>query len=263
LPEYCLRTKSVSDDAISVRDAVLTAREPDVLIFESLPIALGFGRVDATGPLPATLASRVVGAIAELGGAYRQLQGRVKATVADAFSIVSPDTLRTDLRARSQGLLGAVAEPRMRGFLVAASSVELDDNEWLGSLVVATGGRPLSLWTEAEEVAFGLLIREVARAYRRLVILHDEAWTEQLTEGFAARRVTITEPDGHEMSRLVWVDAGSMRPIREIVDQALAQAGDLAGADGARMLLALLTQRLVESEQDDEREVPGEIRELA
>ena len=263
LPEYCLRTKSVSDDAIHVRDAILAAREPDVLIFESLPIAMGFGKIDIRGPLPATLVSRVVGAITELGSAYRVLQGRVTATIADAFSIVSPDTLRTDLRARSQGLLGVVAEPRMRGFLAAASNVDLDDNEWLGSLVVAVGGRPLPQWGEAEESAFGLLVRETARAYRRLVILHDEAWTEQLTEGFAARRITITEPDGHEMSRLVWVDAGRMVPIRDIVDQALAQAGDLAGADGARMLLALLTQRLVESERDDDREVPKEIRELA
>lgn len=263
VPEYTLRTRSLPDDPLAVRDTILAAREPDVLIFESLPIALGFAPVDASGPLPVKLVARIAAAIVELGRAFRDLQGRVKETVADAFSIPSPETLRTDLRVRSQGLLGVVAEPRIRGFLVAASNSELDDAEWLGSLVVAAGGRPLPQWADAEEASFGSLIREVARAHRRLVILHDEAWAEELTEGFEARRITITEADGHEVSRLVWVDAGRMVPIREIVDQALAQAGDVAGADGARMLLALLTQRLLESERDDESAIASETRELA
>lgn len=263
LPEYTMRSRAMSDDALAVRDAILAAREPDVLIFESLPTVLGFSPVEVRGPLPPKLVPRVVTGIVELGGAFRDLQGRVKAMVADAFSIPAAETLRTDLRVRSQGLLGVVAEPRIRGFLAAASNSELDDGEWLGSLVVAAGGRPLPQWADADEASFGSLIREMARAHRRLVILHDEVWAEELTDGFEARRITITEADGHEMSRLVWVDAGRMVPIREIVDQALAEAGTVAGADGARMLLALLTQRLVESERDDEGSLPGENLELA
>ena len=43
LPRYTSRTKSLGKKTLAVRDAVQNAVEPDTLLFESLPKALGMG----------------------------------------------------------------------------------------------------------------------------------------------------------------------------------------------------------------------------
>ena len=48
LPRYTMLTQDLSDAAIALRKAITDAGEPDTLLFEQLPQALGF---DAFGPL--------------------------------------------------------------------------------------------------------------------------------------------------------------------------------------------------------------------
>ena len=42
LPKYTLATQELSAEAINLRKVVLNAREPDELLFNALPEALGF-----------------------------------------------------------------------------------------------------------------------------------------------------------------------------------------------------------------------------
>ncbi|WP_460194380.1 hypothetical protein [Thermosynechococcus sp. FA-CM-4201] len=55
-------------------------------------------------------------------------------------------------------------------------------------------------------------------------------------EGFAARRVTITRPDGKEIHHMVWIDQGMETKVQPIVDQILGQCPEL------QMRQALITQ---------------------
>jgi energy-coupling factor transporter ATP-binding protein EcfA2 len=249
---YALKTHQLSDQAVRVRAALLTAKEPDVLLFDALPAALDEDPVDPSRSLPPHLAERLSGALVELSVAYRVLQDRVRRLFAEAFDLTGAETLRTDLRVRSQPLLRHVVEPRMRGFLAAATETSLTDDEWLGALIVATGSAPLEQWDDSSEVEFAANLRDLARTHRRLAVLYTEAWAQDLSDGFVARRVTVTESSGHETSRLVWIDAGHEGDIGGIIDEALRQAEHLAGPEAARMIVALLIERLAKQELRDD-----------
>ncbi|HEV8699214.1 MAG TPA: hypothetical protein VGQ89_16080 [Candidatus Limnocylindrales bacterium] len=263
MPPYALRTNRLSDQALRVRAALLTAKEPDVLLFEALPAALDEAPVEPNGSLPPGLLERLSGALVELSAAYRVLQERVRGVIAKAFDLTDAETLRTDLRVRSQPLLRHVVEPRLRGFLAAATETSLSDDEWLGALIVAAGGAPLEQWDDNAEAEFGATLRDLARTHRRLAVLYTEAWAQDLTDGFVARRVTVTESDGHETSRLVWIDANHAREIGGIIDEALRQAEHLAGPEAARMIIALLIERLAAEELRDDPAQSDHDRRLA
>jgi hypothetical protein len=251
LPAYALRTHNLSDRALAVRAAVLNAREPDALLFEALPIALGYSPVQPDGSLPEELVDRLQAALLELSASGRDLHQRVRSLLAEAFDLVSGPTLRADLRVRSEPLLAHVIERQIRSFLLAATNTSLGDDEWLAALVVATGTAPLDQWDDEAEETFEAIVREIGRTHRRLAVLYAEAWAQELTEGFVARRVTITQADGHETSRLVWLDESNASRIAPIVDEAVRRVEDLAGPQASRMILALLTERLATEEQAD------------
>ena len=45
-------------------------------------------------------------------------------------------------------------------------------------------------------------------------------------EGFEARRITMTRPDGQEIHQMVWVDHGRESQVEKIVDEFLAKLPD-------------------------------------
>jgi hypothetical protein len=253
LPAYTLRTGRLRESALEVRAALVSAREPDRLLFEALPAAFGYPPISPQGVVPDDLVDRLSAALVELSGAYRALLGRVRARVAEAFDLADGPTFRTDLRVRSQPLVSHVAERHLRGFLAAATEPALADEEWLEALVVATAMPPLQQWDDETEEAFVATIRELGRTHRRLAVLYAEAWAQDLTEGFVARRVTVTGSDGHETSRLVWIDADEVARMSAFIDELVRNAEHLAGPEATRMIVALLTERLANIELRDDR----------
>jgi CheY-like chemotaxis protein/energy-coupling factor transporter ATP-binding protein EcfA2 len=256
LPPSLLATRQISDEAGAVRDAILTTREPDALLFERLPAALGAPAVSPTGAYPTDLPSRLAGALSELSGWHRLLLGRTYSELADAFDFPAESTMRADLRQQSTPILKYVIEPSLKGFLgaLADTSRELDD-DWLGAVVVAAGLPPITDWSDQDPNLFRLRVRELARAQRRVFMLHSEIWARELSEGFLARRVTVTEPDGSETSRMVWYDEGTADHLAKILDSVLADAERKVGRGAGRMLLALLAERLgIEERTTDEND---------
>src|SRR6185437_1626018 len=77
LPGYTLRTHRLASDAEAVRDALLTSRQPDHLLFEALPQACGLEafRPGARSRAEdiATLQERLTAALDELRSSYAEL----------------------------------------------------------------------------------------------------------------------------------------------------------------------------------------------
>ena len=77
LPAYTRKNTALSEPADTVRDALLTAREPATLIFETLPIACGFDPFPIEGRGDAGREHRFVdalcGAISDLQASYPKL----------------------------------------------------------------------------------------------------------------------------------------------------------------------------------------------
>jgi hypothetical protein len=97
-------------------------------------------------------------------------------------------------------------------------------------------------------------VHELASAFARLEALHFEQ-RSQRREGFDARRITVTSPDGSEVSRVVWTNENLETSLSPVVEAAIKAAERRAGREGGSSLLALLAKRLyLDSE---EIRVPG------
>jgi len=255
LPAFTKSTKkALSEDAERVRDALLRAREPDLLLFETLPQACGLAPIPAGRPktkadrdqadeLIDTYANRLSAALSELAGAFEATLAECATALSDELSLrdALPD-LREDLRVRARALAGEVLEPRLRAFLLTAAGTDLDDSGWLEAITLTVSSRPPAAWTDDDHARFEINLHQLATTFQRVEALHFQA-AAHATEGFTARRIAITNPDGYETSEVVWLDHALGHLVEEFADDVLARARNRLGANGPRALLAALADR--------------------
>jgi hypothetical protein len=246
LPAYTLQTSDLSERARAVRDAILTAREPDELIFTELPRAFAMEALGTkAGSNQAEFAAfslQLEAALKELNGAYRALLDKCRGSLATELRLAQdrlPD-LRLMLKERARGLADTLLEPRLRSFVLLAAAEDLDDEAWLEAVANNIAGRPAAGWRNEDAQRFTVELRGIAGAFRRYQALHYEALATNSKAGFAAHRVTVTSPDGSEYTDVVWVDDETKPQLQDAADQALEAAEKLLGPRGGEALLALL-----------------------
>jgi len=246
LPAYTLRTSALSERARAIRDSILTAREPDELIFTDIPKvfameALGV-KAGSNQAEFAAFSKQLEAALSELNGAYRALLDRCRRALATELRIAhdSLQELRTVLRERVRGLADTLLEPRLRSFVLLAANEDLDDEAWFEAVANNIAGRPAAGWRDGDAQRFAVELHELAGAFRRYQALHFEALARNNDAGFAAHRVTVTSPDGTEYSDVVWVDEETEPQLRDAARQAMDAAEKLLGARGGEALMALL-----------------------
>ena len=192
LPPYSQKTKrSLSSEAIAVRDAFHTASEPDVLIFETLPGILGLRAFAATGrcdrPQAKRYASRLADTVLELRGAYPALLREVHERLAEATSTSGTlSELRDRLAGQAASLEGRVLEPRLKAF-VGSLTRPMDDRAWLENVaMVVSEGQTPRVWTDDIAARFSLRIAEVGGALRRtLALLYERLASDPEQRGFS------------------------------------------------------------------------------
>jgi hypothetical protein len=255
LPEYTQRTKSMSETAQRVCAVLLSAREPDELLFVELPQACGLPPFSSD---PRSRDSAAVGdyverlrrALGELGSTYERLLDRIGGLLHVGFAVAGPRTaLREDLRSRSRRLLQQVIEPKMRSLLSIAADENLEGEEWFEAIAMAIATKPPRGWNDNDLAVFEALVAERSRWFRRLELLYHEMNAVQGGQ-FDALRVTLTAPDGTERAELVAVDVSTRQIVSDILESALAELEQrLAPHQAPRALLGVLADRLLSEEE--------------
>ncbi|MFM7426319.1 MAG: hypothetical protein ACKO7W_15220 [Elainella sp.] len=252
LPAYTLKTQQLSPEARAVLTTLQTAQEPDELLFTSLPQACGLAPIRHTDPTDQTAArtfrKRLVKALHELEIAYETLLSTGRQWFHAAFGVrSSPDQLRADLRVRASYLVDRCLEPLLKRFTLAATDSSLTDTEWLESLMMILADKPAHTWSDDDRAGFELRLNDVARQFQRLEALQTEmAATHQ--EGFEAYRLTLTEADGHELNRVVWVDQNQEEFLDRLVDEILNQPSLRNDPKLRQALLAKLAKEELQTE---------------
>ena len=121
LDRFALRTRDLGGDAIAVRSALVAAVEPDHLLFEALPEALGFPRVRPGAPHyehADSLARRVTDAAAELRGR----SDRLLADLHDLLLQTSAETSQHAISGQAAALGGQVLDPEVRAFVLTLAN---------------------------------------------------------------------------------------------------------------------------------------------
>lgn len=211
LPPVTRRARDLSPEAAAVRDALTNATEPDQLIFETLPMAVGLQPFIEPAILDGSLRLQnfrraLFRSLRELETYYERLLEQCRGLIHEAFGVQSdPTRLREDLRVRCQYLLGRCVDPMLKRLTAAAIEADRDERNWLEAIVMVVADRPAETWTGDDRLVFELNLAEVARRFGRLEALLREAGSPP-EEGFDARRIAVTNADGKEFQRIVWID---------------------------------------------------------
>lgn len=237
LEQWTRRTSHLSTHALAVRDALNEATEPDVLIFELLPVALGFepispGRrgtetrqTSQKGDLEA-FADGLARCIDELTLRCRSMIGELR----EELLASAGERTRLAVSGPAAGLVDEVLDRDMRAFVLALSNdVYDDDDDWMASVATVIAKKAPTEWNDDDLAKARAELPRRLAAFNRLRALH----ADQRAFGgapFDALRMTVTHPSGSEAVRLVDVAQDEQDLVEAAVEELLESLAPRVGS---------------------------------
>lgn len=263
LPEFTVKSKTLSNAALQVRDALRSVREPDELLFRVLPEALGLDAIPADASTAAEVAPtyrrELLLILRELEGAYDRLLERCRVMLTDAFGVNGdPTRLRQELSIRGQHLLGRVIEPTLQSVVLAMVNDTASEREWLEAFIMVIADKPADVWSDDEALAFEFRVSDVARRFRNLwSLLH--ATDTSSHGGVDARRISLTRGNGYEDHHVVWIDAQTRASICGLVSEFMTHLSPFP-REQQLAVAAAVAEAIFEAEPADIKRATGAAR---
>jgi hypothetical protein len=249
LNPYAKNTKTaLSKESVAIRQAFLTASEPDELLFERIPQIIGVDPIYPDTKFTTAEASSLAHTLAEhfreLKSAYPRLLEEIRKSIAEATSTNGDlGLMRKQLQGQAANLEGRVLDKSLHSFVVAIQRDELSDEEWLENLaMVSVDGSPARSWNDDDMHLFSVKIYEMGGALKRLQALLYDRLSKNETP-FEAIRITLTHPDGSEKVDVVSITEQEKVQISSAMSAVTEQLESMFGSSsaGKSALLAWLT----------------------
>jgi hypothetical protein len=260
LPAYTKRTARMSDRARAVLTSFQDAKEPDVLIFNSLPIACDLPAIPLHNStelelgydLAKLLRTRLVEALQEIQQAYENLLIECKSLLHSAFGIQSEeDKFREYLGVRASYLVGNCIDATLKGFTIAAVEKSRSDRDWLEALITIVADKSPAAWNDTDLVSFEVKLSDLVRRFQNLETLQQEVVSggQQSSSSLKASRITVTQADGREVNRTIWIEREQNETIDRAVDELLAKIESYQDLNLQQAIVARLAERVLNSPQ--------------
>lgn len=259
LPEYSKRTKTLTPRALAVREALISASEPDVLLFEDLPKACGhepFLPTNARTQRVLAFFHALKSAFADLQRAYDDLLTDIQQLLFGAFDVTGAKP-REVIRFRAQALLEHVVDPRLRAFIHHLSDEQLDDVGWIEAVATLLVGKTPRMWLDADRARYEVCLSELVRSFR-----HMEALAFELVRGKQlgrapahVLRIGVTDRHSKEREAVVAVEAADQPKFADAVIELEACLDRLAitsHPDLALAALAMVSRRFLSELENSE-----------
>ncbi|HEY3366810.1 MAG TPA: hypothetical protein VGK74_17295 [Symbiobacteriaceae bacterium] len=255
LPPYAQKTQSLTEPTRRVRAALMNAQEPDVLLFDELPKALGYPSMlkDAVpGELVRPFVKSLVASISEMNKVYRLLLDKLFALLSNGLAL--PERLSdalSALRRRAGNLRDVTLDLRVKGFLDHLLPPEVPEafDVWVESIGSFVASRPPSTWNDSDLARYE---SELAGLLRKVRNLEDIAFTQGTyapQEHVDALRLGLTTQSGEELHKVV-VLKPAQRVRVELLESRLATLltqHDFVDEEDQLVALVLITQRLLKN----------------
>lgn len=237
LHPFVRRTKRLdSREAATVRDRLLSARDPRALLFEELPKAVGITLdcgADAT-----EFARRLHQGLRALAHAYPQLLDEIERALRETFGLEgSAAAARNSLAARAHPLARFAGDGRL-GLFVREAASNHSNRDWRETLGrVLQGGLPPTHWSDRDLTLFRVRLREVAGEFARLEELAAERGESETNR---VLRLGVLDGAYAEYRHIITIEEARSSEVAELaayVDKALRSNGS---RDSARVRLAAL-----------------------
>jgi len=158
LPEYTHKTRrGLLADAIKVRSAFNLAKSPEVLLFESLPDALGFSELsnEASEKTLEMFAQKLTENLRNLRDAHNSLLDKQKELLAQAFNIdpnLSINEVRKIVAGNCYGLDNYTVDTKgLRAFIMRLIKASGNDEEWFENILMFLGNKPSKKWLDSDQ----------------------------------------------------------------------------------------------------------------
>ena len=233
LPHFSQKTTLLNADTRNVRQALLDAREPATLLFETLPASLSLKADQAISEKSEAFVMALKTSLDDLREAYPRLLTRIDQYAGGALQVESLRLGRADVKKRSGHLLISTTEPRLRAFLLQLADANLGDSEWLEGIASLVCSKPPSKWLDRDIEIFEREFSQLASSFLRVESLAFTKASQASTSD--AFRVAITNGDGTELERVIFLTNREKLAVENLESQIL----DLIGSSKARGEAAL------------------------
>ena len=256
LDSFTRQTRNLTAATRKVRDALVAAVEPDELLFDTLPNALGFPPV----PADTETYAKVSEYAESVGVALEELTGRHDRLLAELFELLldtSAETNRLAITGQAAGLENEVLNPSVRAFVLTLANDGVDtDADWISAVATVVARKAPAEWNDNDLTRFRHELPLQIAAFQRLVALHAER-RAQGGGPFDALRITITRPDGSEHVGLVDIDQRQRYLVDKALDEILKKLGETIGSPhrAHKALLAVLGEQMLSEQADSDDEM--------
>ena len=222
LPEYVHKTKKLSQEAITVRDKLMSAKEPAPMLFRDLPLACGQVPFDLTEPVDDSrvedFAETLKVYLAELKNAYTELLERLKSAIFEAFDAIDSDAKeRNSLAKRAEALRICVNESQLKALCGRLSDKNLSETKWIESVASFIISKPPSYWVDSDESTFQNKLAEFAERFKHVESIYFGMI--DIPEGSEGIRLSITRSDGSERAGVVYPRPEAEKELADIQKQ--------------------------------------------
>lgn len=222
LPEYVHNTKKLSQEAIAVRNSLMSAGEPAPLLFRNLPIVCGDAPFDASESIDDSrvqdFAKKLKTYLTELRNAYTELLERLKFAILQAFDVSgSCSQARESLSRQADTLRVNVTEPQLKALCGRLSDSNLSETKWIESVASFIASKPPSYWHDSDEGAFHNKLSDFAGRFKHVDSLYFG--TVDRSEGAEGIRLAITRSDGNERATVMYLRPEAEKELDDIQNQ--------------------------------------------
>ena len=244
LENYARKTREISHRAQRARSTLFKAVEPDELLFDTLPEALGFARVPVkkvTYQSAQPYANSLGEVVDELAGCFEEMLDGLLAFLLRTAGERSRDPVVRQAAALNHEALNQ----EIRAFvLTLANDGVVDHRDWIKAIATVVSRKAPAEWTDEDLQLFRAELPHQLAALQRLAALH----AEPDHKGVGSRlRVAITGEDGREHIRFVDIEEQERAHAARVLDDAVQDLTATVGSPrrAQEALLALLGERLL------------------
>jgi hypothetical protein len=187
LPNWTLRTTTLSSETTSLRDKAKTSDDPNTLITLDIPRAFGCDDGANSGQ---ALAERVIGALDELKGAYRGMLGSLERVLLSELRVEPGPHMLEELHRRSPAVKSLTGNFRLDALATRLSTFDgkIEDIEGLASLAA---NKPPREWVDRDVDAASVELAALSQQFLKAELVQH---LKNREGGRVAMAVYISDP---------------------------------------------------------------------